>query len=123
VLLQIFRNALQAISMIPGNSSFMNSNNFLTTVFRKVQLFLKKVGYWPTTYMMQEAMTALFYFPFLMSHNCSKVLSVLMKNTLYYFSWILPQSEPTIHEREFKVSKLKYTLCCFYISWRMNFLI
>lgn len=67
--LDILRKALQAISMIPGYYSFMNSNSFLTTVLRKVQLFLRKVGYWPTTYMMQEAITALFSFPFLFSQR------------------------------------------------------
>ena len=65
----ILRKALHAIYMMPGYYSFMNSNNFLTTVLRNVQLFLKKVGYWPTTYMMHEAMTALFSLPFLFSHK------------------------------------------------------
>lgn len=73
VVFTIFKKALQAIYMIPGNYSFINSNNFFTTVFKNVQLFLKNVGYWPTTYIMQDAMTALFYLPFLFSHKWSNV--------------------------------------------------
>lgn len=78
----ILRKALHAIYIIPGYSSFMNSNNFLMTVFKKVQLFLRKVGYCPTTYMMHEAITALFSFPFLISHSWSRVLRVEMKKAL-----------------------------------------
>lgn len=113
VCLQIFKKALHAIYMMPGNSYFINSNNFFMTVFRKVQLFLRKVGYWPTTYMIQEAITALFSFPFLDSHNCSKILRALMKKWRSYLSWILPHNEPMIHESELSVSKLNlYEFCC-----------
>jgi hypothetical protein len=80
----------------------------LTTVLRKVQLFRRKVGYCPTTYMMQEAMTALFSLPFLTSQSWRRVLRVEMKKALSSLSWMLPQREPTIQDREFKVSKLKY---------------
>lgn len=73
------------------------------TVFRKVQLFLRKVGYCPTTYMMQEAITALFSFPFLISHSWSRVLRVDMKNVRYYRSWMLPQREPMIQDNELRV--------------------
>ena len=55
--------------MTPGNSSCMNSNSFLTTVFRKFQFCFRKVGYCPTTYMMFEATTALFSLPFFCSHR------------------------------------------------------
>ena len=64
----------------------------------------RKEGYWPTTYMMQEAITALFSFPFLCSQSCSSVRRVLMKNDRSSRSWMLPQSDPTIHERELRVS-------------------
>lgn len=72
---------------------------------------------------MQEAMTALFSFPFFASQRCSKVLKVLMKKVLSYLYWMLPQSEPMIHERELSLSKLKSVVCCFSISLSMNFFI
>lgn len=121
--LQIFKKALQAISIMPGYVSRMNSNSFRITVFKKFQFIFKKFGYCPTTYMIHDAMTALFYLPFLASHSWSKVLRVLMKNERSSLSWILPQSEPMIQESEFNFSKLKSAVCCFYTSLRMNFFI
>ena len=47
----------------------MNSNNLLTTVFRKRQWARRNRGYCPTTYMMFDAMIALLSFPRFCSHN------------------------------------------------------
>ena len=124
MLLAIFKKALQAISMIPGNSSFMNSNNFFTTVLKKVQLFLRNVGYCPTTYMIQEAITALFYFPFFISHKWRRVLKVLIKKLFYSFSRMDPHKDPTIQDRLLRDSKENSSgVCCPYIWVRMNFFI
>ena len=54
------------------SSPCMNSKSLLTTVFKNLQWSLKKRGYWPTTYMMLEAMMALLSFPLFCSHNPSK---------------------------------------------------
>lgn len=93
------------------------------TVLRKFQLTFKKVGYWPTTYIIQDAMTALFSFPFLLSHNCSKFRRVVMKKDLSSFYGMVPQSDPTVQDKEFKVSKLKAEVFCFSISWMINYFI
>jgi hypothetical protein len=64
--------------------------------------------------MMQDAMTALFYLPRLTSQSCSSVRRVEMKKERSYLSWMLPQREPTIQERELRVSKWKLSpWCCF----------
>jgi hypothetical protein len=55
---------------------------------------------------MHEAITALLFLPFFASHNCNKVLNVLIKKFFSYFSPTAPHKEPTTHERLFKVSKL-----------------
>jgi len=47
----------------------MNSNSLLTTVFKKRQWARKKRGYWPTTYMMFDAMIALLSLPRFCSHS------------------------------------------------------
>jgi hypothetical protein len=66
--------------------------------------------------MIQDAITALFSFPFLLSHNCNKFLRVVIKKDLSSFSGIVPQSDPTVQDKEFKVSKLKEDVFCFSIS-------
>lgn len=124
VVFTIFKKALHAIYMIPGNYSFINSNNFFTTVFKKVQLFLKNVGYWPTTYIIQDAITALFYLPFLFSHKWSKVLKDVIKKFFSYFYSIDPHNEPTIHDKLFNASNEKLSLFCCPSIWAMiNFFI
>lgn len=50
----------------------MNSNNLLTTVFRNFQCARRNRGYWPTMYMMLEAMMALLSLPLFCSHRPSK---------------------------------------------------
>ena len=49
----------------------MNSNSLLTTVFKKRQWARRKRGYWPTTYMMLDAMIALLSLPRFCSHSPS----------------------------------------------------
>ena len=66
--------------------------------------------------MIQDAITALFSFPFLLSHNCSKFLRVVIKKDLSSFYGMVPQSDPTVQDKEFKVSKLKEDVFCFSIS-------
>lgn len=74
------------------------------TVFKNPQLCFKKLGYCPTTYMIHDAMTALFYFPFFRSHNCKSILNALMKNERSSrLSGILPHREPIIQDSEFKL--------------------
>ena len=50
----------------------MNSKSLLTTVFRNLQWARKKRGYWPTTYIMLDAMIALLSLPRFCSHRPSK---------------------------------------------------
>ena len=60
----------------------MNSNNLLTTVFKKRQCARRKRGYCPTTYMMFDAMIALLSFPRFCSHkpnsSCSNITTTLV---------------------------------------------
>lgn len=53
-------------------SPCMNSKSLLTTVLRNFQWALRKRGYWPTIYMMLEAMMALLSFPLFCSHKPSR---------------------------------------------------
>lgn len=53
-------------------SPCMNSKSLLTTVLRNFQWALRKRGYWPTIYMMLEAMIALLSFPLFCSHKPSR---------------------------------------------------
>lgn len=55
-----------------GNSPCMNSKSLLTTVFKNFQCARRNRGYWPTTYMMFEAMIALLSLPRFCSHNPSR---------------------------------------------------
>ena len=54
------------------NQPCMNSKSLLTTVFRNLQWALRNLGYWPTTYMMLDAMMALLSLPLFCSHNPNK---------------------------------------------------
>lgn len=65
----------------------MNSNNLLTTVFKNFQWALKNLGYWPTMYMIFDAIIALLSLPLFCSHNpnrsCKmKAISVIYNNTI-----------------------------------------
>lgn len=98
------KNVLQAISCTPGKVSFMNSNSFLMTVFRKFQLVLKNFGYCPTTYMILAATTALFSLPFLTSQRESKFLIVWIKNYFSSYSGKHPDIDPIAQQMLFKLS-------------------
>ena len=99
------KNVLQAISYTPGKVSFINSNNFLITVFKKFQLVLKNLGYYPTTYIMLAATTALFSLPFLNSQRESKFLIVWIKNCFSSYSGKHPDIDPIAQHILFKLSK------------------
>lgn len=71
-LMTILIKVSQAISCTPSCDSCMNSNSLLITVLRNFQWQRRKRGYWPTTYIMLDAMTALLSFPRFCSHNPSK---------------------------------------------------
>lgn len=47
----------------------MNSNSLFTTVFKNFQCALKNLGYWPTMYMIFDAIIALLSLPLFCSHN------------------------------------------------------
>ena len=68
----ILMNVSHAMSWTPSWVSCMNSNSLFTTVLRNLQCALRNLGYWPTMYMMLEAMMALLSFPFFCSHSPSK---------------------------------------------------
>lgn len=50
----------------------INSNSLLTTVFKNFQWARRNLGYWPTTYMMFDAMIALLSLPRFCSQSPSK---------------------------------------------------
>lgn len=47
----------------------MNSNSLFTTVFKNFQCALRNLGYWPTMYMIFDAIIALLSLPLFCSHN------------------------------------------------------
>lgn len=102
--LLMVRNVLHAISCTPGNVSLMNSNNFLTTVFRKFQLVLRNLGYYPTTYMILDATTALFSLPFFYSHRVNRFLMVWIKNCFSSCSGRHPDIAPMAQQMLFRLS-------------------
>lgn len=95
---------MHAISCTPGKVSFINSNNFLMTVFKKFQFVLKNFGYYPTTYIILAATTALFSLPFLTSQSESKFLIVWIKNYFSSYSGKHPDIDPIAQHILFKLS-------------------
>mmetsp|Transcript_9005 Transcript_9005/g.22202 ORF Transcript_9005/g.22202 Transcript_9005/m.22202 type:complete len:251 (+) Transcript_9005:1928-2680(+) len=93
-LTQIFKKVSQAMSCTPSNFSCMNSKSLFTTVLRNFQCCLKKRGYWPTTYMMLEAMTALLSFPLVISHRLRRSLITVTKNLFSCSSAMVSEIEP-----------------------------
>ena len=86
------RIKLKLTTCTPSCVSCMNSNNLLTTVLRNRQCARKNLGYWPTMYMMLEAIIALLSFPFFCSQSPSRSyirkkvkLSDLSSTYLRYF--------------------------------------
>ena len=71
-LMAILMKVSQAISWTPSWVSCMNSNSLFTTVLRNLQWARRKRGYWPTMYIMLEAMMALLSLPFFCSQSPSK---------------------------------------------------
>lgn len=67
-------------------SPCMNSNSLFTTVFKNFQCALRKRGYWPTMYMMLDAIMALLSFPLFCSHRPSRSYT----NTHTEFKLALP---------------------------------
>merc|ERR1719211_498893 len=80
----------------------MNSNSLFTTVFRNLQWALRNLGYWPTMYMMLEAMMALLSFPFFCSHSPSKSLITVTRNLFSSSSCIDPEMDPMAQHNVFK---------------------
>jgi len=110
--LEMRKNVLQLISMTPGNGSFMNSNSLRITVFKKFQFARRNLGYWPTTYMIFDATTALFSLPFFYSHrfrsvycnNYCATLIVWITNCFSSTSGKHPDIEPIAQQILFKPS-------------------
>lgn len=72
----------------------MNSNSLFTTVFKNFQCALKNLGYWPTMYMIFDAIIALLSLPLFCSHNPKRsykirqalvILSCKIDLQLFYF--------------------------------------
>lgn len=90
----IFKYVSTAISLTPGKASCMNSNSLLTTVFKNFQWALRNLGYWPTTYIIFEAMTALFPFPLVVSQRSSRFLITFTRNADSKSSFMEPDMDP-----------------------------
>merc|ERR1719507_878352 len=80
----------------------MNSKSLLTTVFRNLQCARRNRGYWPTMYMMFDAMIALLSLPFFCSHNPSKSLMTVTRNRFSSSSCMEPEIDPIAQQRVFK---------------------
>lgn len=76
------------------HSPCINSNSLLTTVFKNFQWARRNLGYWPTTYMILEAMMALLSLPFFCSHSPSKSLITVTRNLFSSSSCIAPEILP-----------------------------
>ncbi len=83
----------------------MNSNNLFTTVFRNFQWARKKRGYCPTTYMILDAMQALFPLPRFTSHKPSKSLITVTKKRFSSSSDIAPLILPTAQHSVFRFAQ------------------
>jgi len=95
----IFRNVSHAMSCTPGCVSCMNSNSLFTTVFRNFQCRRRNRGYCPTTYMMLDAITALWSFPRVISHRLSKSRIAVTRNRFSWSSAIDPEMLPMAQHR------------------------
>mmetsp|Transcript_9498 Transcript_9498/g.23767 ORF Transcript_9498/g.23767 Transcript_9498/m.23767 type:complete len:274 (+) Transcript_9498:1421-2242(+) len=99
----IFRKVSHAISCTPGNSSCMNSNNLLTTVFRNFQCARRKRGYWPTMYMILDAMTALLSFPRVCSHMPKRSLMTVTRKRFSSSSLMARLMDPIAQHSVFRL--------------------
>merc|ERR1719422_1300472 len=80
----------------------MNSNSLLTTVFKNLQWALRKRGYWPTIYIMLDAIIALLSLPFFCSHNPNRSFMTVTKNLFSSSSCIDPEMDPIAQHSVFK---------------------
>ena len=71
-----------------------NSNSLLTTVFKNFQWARRNLGYWPTTYIMLEAIIALLSFSFFCSHRPRRSFITVTRNLFPSSSCIAPDIEP-----------------------------
>mmetsp|Transcript_38102 Transcript_38102/g.44363 ORF Transcript_38102/g.44363 Transcript_38102/m.44363 type:complete len:206 (+) Transcript_38102:1991-2608(+) len=94
----------------------MNSKSLFTTVFKNFQCALRKRGYWPTTYIMFEATTALLSFPLLCSQRPNKSLITVTKNRFSSSSDMAPDIEPIAQHNVFRFCQLH----CEPSTWRVN---
>jgi hypothetical protein len=68
--------------MTPGKVSFINSNNFLQTVYKKLAFYCINLGNYPTKYIMFAAIVAFDSFPYDVSTKVNKSFKVLTKKVL-----------------------------------------
>mmetsp|Transcript_2464 Transcript_2464/g.8866 ORF Transcript_2464/g.8866 Transcript_2464/m.8866 type:complete len:248 (+) Transcript_2464:2484-3227(+) len=90
----ILRNVSTAMSCTPGCVSCMNSKSLFTTVLRNFQCARRKRGYWPTTYMMLLAITALCSLPRMISHRFSRSRITVTRKRFSWSSAMDPEMEP-----------------------------
>lgn len=124
----ILINVSQAISWTPSWVSCINSNSLLITVLRNFQWARKKRGYWPTIYMISDAITALLSLPLFCStrprrsKNCSKCYlskkfmfcSIILENP------IVDPSSPHYFSPKSPWSPLLCLYKIFFKSWRFQ---
>jgi len=82
----------------------MNSCSFLKTVLRKAQCPERKLGNYPTMYMISEAINALFPLPLDFSHKFSSSLITDTTNLISYASLMHPEIEPIAQHSLFRRS-------------------
>ena len=99
----ILRNVSHAMSCTPGWSSCMNSNSLFTTVLRNFQCARRKRGYWPTTYMMLLATTALLSLPRFISQRPRRSLITVTRKRFSSSSDIAPEIEPIAQHSVFRL--------------------
>ena len=116
-LMVIFKNVSHAMSCTPGWVSCINSNSLFTTVFKNFQCNLRNLGYWPTTYMMLLAMTALWSFPRMISHKFNKSRIAVTKNLFSWSSCMDPEILPIAQHNVFSV----FHVYSRPFNWLLNF--
>lgn len=82
----------------------MNSKSFLITVLWNIQFANKNLGYYPTTYMIFVATTALFYLPFFASHRFKRILTTNIKNFFSFSRSEIPDKDPIAQQIELRLS-------------------
>mmetsp|Transcript_13317 Transcript_13317/g.55783 ORF Transcript_13317/g.55783 Transcript_13317/m.55783 type:complete len:258 (+) Transcript_13317:1362-2135(+) len=123
----ILSSVSTAMSCTPGCDSCMNSNSLLTTVRRNFQCARKKRGYWPTTYMMFDAITALWGLPRVFSHRLSRSRMTVTRKRFSWSSAMDPEMDPMaqhsvlrlfqLHSVPLSCSDSLPIICCSVSSW------